>query len=144
MELRKKKRNISNKEFNFTELLKRCLVFSILFLFVGLVVCLIMSFIMYKFKDNTSIINIGSIASLFITVMATGFMQSRFNGKYYLLGSMILGVFIFLITIVITLILSNGSINANGILIKALIPAFSVLGGMLGIKKEKKRKRKHR
>ena len=144
MELRKKKRAISNKEFNFTELFKRCLAFSILFLFIGLFVCLIMSFIIYKFKDNTSLINIGSIASLFISVMATAFIQSKYNGKYYLLGSITLGILIFLVTIIIALILNSGSITTNNILVKSLIPAFSVLGGMLGIKKEKARKRKHR
>ena len=47
-------------------------------------------------------------------------------------------------TIALTLVLSEGSVSTNSLLVKSLIPAFSVLGGMLGIKKENKRKKRHR
>ncbi len=144
MKLKKKKRFNQTKDFDFKESIKRCFLFSILFLILSFIINLLVSLILFNLKDNTSFINIGSIASLFLSVTITAFIQSKINKQYYLLGSIILGFIIFGVVTVVTLILDKGSITNNSLLVKSLIPAFSVFGGMLGIKNENKRKKHHR
>lgn len=144
MKLRNKKRFNQNKSFDLKSLFKRCFLFSVIFLILSNIISLIISLMLYKLKDNTSFINIGSIASLFLSTLITAFAQSRVNKQYYLLGSIILGGIIFGLVTFIALILNKGNISSNTLLIKSLIPIISVLGGMLGIKNEKKRKKHYR
>ena len=144
MILKKKKRLNQIKDFNYREIIKRCFIFSLAFLILGTAVSLIISLALYRLKDNTSFVNIGSTASLFLSITITAFMQSKINKHYYLLGSIVLGLITFGFIVIITLILNEGSISTNSLLVKSLIPAFSVLGGMLGIKNEKSRKKHHR
>lgn len=144
MKLRNKKRFNQNKSFDLKSLFKRCFLFSVIFLILSNIISLIISLMLYKLKDNTSFINIGSITSLFLSTLITAFAQSRVNKQYYLLGSIILGGIIFGLVTFIALILNKGNISSNTLLIKSLIPIISVLGGMLGIKNEKKRKKHYR
>lgn len=144
MKLKKKKRFNQTKDFNFKDSIKRCFIFSVLFLILNVIVNLLVSLALFNLKDNTSLINIGSIASLFLSVAITAFIQSKINKQYYLLCSIILGFIIFGIVTIITLILTTGNISNQSLLVKSLIPAFSVLGGMLGIKNENKRIKRHR
>lgn len=144
MELRKKKRAFSNSTFDFRDLIKRCVLFSVIFLFFSVIITLLMSFALFRIKDNTSAIEIGGIISLFLSTFITSFIQSRVNKRFYFWGGLILGVFIFILTMCISLILSSGSLTSNGFLVKTLIPAFSVLGAMVGIKNEVKRRKRHR
>ena len=144
MELRKKKRAFSNSTFDFRDLIKRCVLFSVIFLFFSVIITLLMSFALFRIKDNTSAIEIGGIISLFLSAFITSFIQSRVNKRFYFWGGLILGVFIFILTMCISLILSSGSLTSNGFLVKTLIPAFSVLGAMVGIKNEVKRRKRHR
>lgn len=144
MKFRNKKRFNQNKSFDLKSLFKRCFLFSVIFLILSNIISLIISLMLYKLKDNTSFINIGSITSLFLSTLITAFAQSRVNKQYYLLGSIILGGIIFSLVTFIALILNKGNISSNTLLIKSLIPIISVLGGMLGIKNEKKRKKHYR
>ena len=144
MELRKKKRAFSNSTFDFRDLIKRCVLFSVIFLFFSVIITLLMSFALFRIKDNTSAIEIGGIISLFLSTFITSFIQSRVNKRFYFWGGLILGVFIFILTMCISLILSSGSLTSNGFLVKTLIPAFSVLGAMVGIKSEVKRRKRRR
>ena len=144
MKFRNKKRFNQIKSFNLKSLFKRCFLFSVIFLILSNIISLIISLMLYKLKDNTSFINIGSITSLFLSTLITAFAQSRVNKQYYLLGSIILGGIIFGLVTFIALILNKGNISSNTLLIKSLIPIISVLGGMLGIKNEKKRKKHYR
>ncbi len=144
MKFRNKKRFNQIKSFDLKSLFKRCFVFSVIFLILSNIISLIISLMLYKLKDNTSFINIGSITSLFLSTLITAFAQSRVNKQYYLLGSIILGGIIFGLVTFIALILNKGNISSNTLLIKSLIPIISVLGGMLGIKNEKKRKKHYR
>lgn len=144
MKFRNKKRFNQNKSFDLKSLFKRCFLFSVIFLILSNIISLIISLMLYKLKDNTSFINIGSITSLFLSTLITAFAQSRVNKQYYLLGSIILGGIIFVLVTFIAVILNEGNISNNTLLIKSLIPIISVLGGMLGIKNEKKRKKHYR
>lgn len=144
MKFRNKKRFNQIKSFDLKSLFKRCFLFSVIFLILSNIISLIISLMLYKLKDNTSFINIGSITSLFLSTIITAFAQSRVNKQYYLLGSIILGGIIFGLVTFIALILNEGNISSNTLLIKSLIPIISVLGGMLGIKNEKKRKKHYR
>ena len=144
MNLRKKKRLELNKNLNFKNLLLRSIFFGGCFLIVGFLFNLILSFFMYKTNDPTSLLQFGGIASLFLSTLVVSFIQSKTNQQYYLLGGIFLGIIIFVITVVVSLIISSGNISTNSLLLKSLIPAFSVIGSMLGIKKERSRKKLHR
>ena len=144
MKTKKKKRLNFNKELNFKKLFIRCLLFGVIFLILGLITNLLLSFVLYRTKDPTSLLELGGIISLFSSSIIIGYIQSRINKQYYLLGGIVLGIIIFIFTVIVTLILSNGNITTNNVLLKALIPAFSVIGSMLGIKRERKRKKHHK
>ena len=144
MKLKKKKRFNLNKELNFKRLMLQSVLFSICFLFIGFFFNLIFSFFAYKMKDPTSLLQICGIISLFLSVLITSYTQSKINKQYYFLSGMILGIIILVMLFVISLIISNGNITSNSILLKSLIPAFSVIGSMLGVKKERKRSKIHR
>ena len=144
MKLRKKKRFNLNKELDFKRLMLRSILFSICFLFIGFFSNLIFSFFAYKMKDPTSLLQICGIISLFLSVIITSYTQSKINKQYYFLSGIILGIIILVMLFVISLIISNGNITSNSILLKSLIPAFSVIGSMLGVKKERKRSKIHR
>ena len=144
MELRKKKRLNLNKDLNFKKLILRSFLFTICFLLIGLSTVLILSFFAYKTKDSTSLLKICGIISLFLSTIITSFIQSKVNKQYYLLGGIILGIMIFVVLTIFSLIVTNGNITANSIFYKSLIPAFSVIGSMLGVKKERKHRKIHR
>lgn len=136
--MKKRKESRSNIEFKFKDLIIRCLFFSILFFVVGLLICFILSYFAYKTKDPTSLLKICGIASLFLSVLITSFIQSKINKQHYLLGGILLGAFILVLTVLFSTIFLDDNLTNDTILIKLLIPAFSVLGSMMGIKKTKR------
>lgn len=140
---KKRKKSILSKDLKFKDLIIRCSIFSIAYLFIGTLLCLILSLFAYRTKDPTSYFSICGIITPFLSALISGYIQSKINKQHYLIGGIILGVLIFSVTVILSLIITSENLSQNGILYKALIPFFSVIGSMLGIKKISN-KTKHR
>ena len=142
--MKKRKDKLLNRELNLKGLIFRCFIHSLLFFIIGILICLVISYFAFKTNDPTSLFKICSTCTLFISVMVTGFILAKVNKQHYLLGGIILGTFILVFTILITLSIPNESITKDAYFIKLLIPAFSVLGSMIGIQKQNKKSKHHR
>ncbi len=144
MENKKRKNHLKNKELTFKSILIRCGAFTVLFCLIGFLIILVASYFLYKTKDPTAFTQIIGITSLFVAVFLTGFIQARVNKQYYFFSSLVLGIFIFALTFVISLFAPNNEFNLTNLIWRILIPVFCVLGGMLGIKRESKKRKHHR
>ena len=141
MDNKKRKRYLRKEELTFYNILARCGLFVILFFCLGIFILLIVSYFLYKTKDPTSYLQLGGMASLFSATLLTGFIQSRVNKCHYFFSSLILGILLFLTTLIIALITPNYRFSIDEFIWRLLIPVFGILGSMLGIKKEGKRKK---
>ena len=136
MDNNKRKKYSKNNELTLRNILIRCGLFTLLFFVLSILTVLLVSYFLYKTKDPTAYTQIGGLASLFFVAFLTGFIQSRVNKGYYFIASLILGLMIFFITLVISLILPNNSFNLTSFIWRLLIPVLCVFGGAIGIKRK--------
>ena len=142
MKNKKRKNHARNSELSVKEILVRCLAFTALFCLIGFLIVLVASCFLYRTKDPTAYVKFAGVFSLFLSAFLTGFIQSKINRQHYFSSSLILGAFVFTLTLVTSLLTSNQALNITNFIWRILIIAFTVLGGMLGISREG-RKRKH-
>jgi len=143
MNKKKRKRHLATMELNPKIIFKRCLAFTALFCLICFFIVPVVSYFLYKTKDPTSHIQNAGVSLLFISVFLTSFIQSKINKQHYLLSSLILGILIFALTLMISLIIPNNEFNITNFVWRLLIPVFSILGGMLGISRNDKRRKHH-
>lgn len=143
------KKNFKNKsndgtEFSFPSLLKRCLLFLLVFVSLCVLISLVMSLIFYKSVNPGKMVNIISLTALFSSAFISAFLLSKFNGQKYLLGGIMLGVMIFILLFIGALFTERKIFSADFAL-RLSVPAVTMIGALIGIKREKKAKRpKHR
>ena len=140
MENKKRNKHLKSCELTFKVMLYRCLVFVFVFCLINFFITLSASYFLYKTKDPTSLIDIGSSASLFTSVFLSGFLLSKLNKQRYFLSSLTLGMIILLLTLLITVCFSKNNISVTDFIWRTLIPVFCILGGAIGVKKEKRKK----
>ena len=138
-----KNHDFENKDLSFKKLLKRCLIVLLASILIGILITLLFSLVFYNLPDPTSRINIASLLSMYFTVFISGFILSRVNKQKYFIGSLILGLMLFAINIILSIILKD-ELSTTDYIWKLLIPVFCILGSMIGIKKERKSYRKKR
>lgn len=147
MSLPKKKfKELSNdtKEFTFFKLFKRCLLFLLVFASLCIFISLLMSLIFYQSINPNKVVDLISIASLFSSAFISAFLLSKSNGQKYLLGGIMLGIMIFIILFIGALFTERKIFSAE-FLLRLAVPAVTMIGSLLGMKREKKIKRpKHR
>ena len=138
-------KKISAKNIDLTtgNLFKRCLVFAGASLLISAVVTIIISSIFYKLPDPTSKIHIASLLSMYISALISGFILSKINKQKYLASGFILGMILFLLNFILSLVF-NKDLSVYSIVWKILIIVVCVLGSALGVKKERKSFRKNR
>ncbi len=134
--------NKENNEMSFVSLIKNCLLFFCVFAVLCVAFSAIFSLIFYQTLNPSKMLDISSLSSLYLASFASAFLLSKKNGQKYLLGGAILGVII-LFVLVVGAIFCNTKIFSVEFLLKAVIPFVCILGAFLGIKREKKNKRKH-
>ena len=131
------------KELSFVSLLKRCLMFLLIFVALCVSICLIMSIFFYQTLNPNKMTNLISLLSLFLSTFISAFLLSKRNGQKYLLGGLLLGCMIFVL-LFIGALFTERKIFSPDFALRLAIPAVSLVGSLLGIKREKKIKRKHR
>ena len=131
------------KELSFVSLLKRCLMFLLIFAALCVSICLIMSIFFYQTLNPNKMTNLISLVSLFLSTFISAFLLSKRNGQKYLLGGLLLGCMIFVL-LFIGALFTERKIFSPDFALRLAIPAVSLVGSLLGIKREKKIKRKHR
>ena len=122
----------------FFTLLMRCAVFLIIFIFVAIVSSLVCSIIFFNTTNPTSKIDVASLCALYSSVALCSILLTRINGEKWLLGGLILGIMIYLCTLILAFFV-NGESNSNNIIMRALILPISVLFAFLTRKKNKSR-----
>ena len=144
METMKRKNHSKNRDLTFKNIFIRCLLFTVIFFLIGFLTVLITSYFLYKTNDPTSYAQIAGISSLFATAFITSFIQSRINKQHYFASSLILGRLVFALSFIIFLLTPNNEFNITNFVWRLLIPVFCVLGGMLGISRNNKKRKHHR
>ena len=145
MENFKKRKKLSSDDLNFSELIKRAFLFTLLFFAISFVVILIMSCIFFNTSDPTSKIGVISLCALYISAFLCGFSLSRVNKQLYILGGAILGIFIFISTLLLSLCFGKDGLTSISIGWRLLAPVSSIIGSLTGVYRNKPhRKRKHR
>ncbi len=143
--------NISKKSFNhskdgelsFLSLLKRCLLFLAIFVALCVTITVIMSLFLYRTLNPNKMVDLISLSSLFISAFVSAFLLSKRNGQKYLLGGLMLGCMIFVVLFAGALFTERKIFSAEFGL-RLAVPAVCMIGALLGIKREKKVKRKHK
>ena len=132
----------NENDVSFLSLVKRCALFCLLCGVLYVLIALVASIILYNTNDPTSKIPIAGIASMYLSVLLSSFLMAKKNKSRYLLGGILLGTFVLLSSAMISL--SIGENGNDGLIYKLLIPVFSLLGSIIGIKREKARKRRRK
>ena len=140
---KKFKFNKENEEFAFFSLFKSCLLFFAVFLGMCILFSTVFSLIFYQTLNPDKMLDLASLASLYISAFLSAFLLSKKNGQKYILGGTILGLMILFVLITGAFFTDTKIISAE-FLLKAVIPFVCILGSVLGIKREKKIKRKHK
>ena len=136
-----KKVNHTNQATSFVALLKNCLFYTLLFFTLAAFVMLVLSFIFFKLENPNKWANLIGKISLYLPALLCGLINSRKSRQSYFLGNFLLGLTFTIIVFFISILYPENT--AQPIVWYLLIPLITVLGGLLGIKRQTKaRKRK--
>ena len=141
MAVKKSKRRLKNQELSIKNLILRELLFTLLFCLIGFIVSLTLSYFLFKTKDPTSLITVSGLCSLYISVFLSGYISSKVNGQKYFLGGLMQGIFIFMLTYILCLLMPEYKFNVNNLIWRLMIPLFCILGAMIGTRRKRKRKK---
>ena len=136
------KKKFSSQEMNFGILLKRCICFVIVYAIIYLAIALISSAILFNTSDPTSKIGSASLIALYLSALFSGFFMAKVNKEYYFSGGAILGFMVLFVCAAITF--AFGEFTTSSFLVFCLIPAFCILGSVIGKKRDKKSFRRKR
>ena len=132
------------QSLSFLGLTKNVLIFFLVFIGISIVLTILLSLIFYNLPNPTAFVDVVGSASLFISSLISAFLLSKKTKEKCLLGGLFLGLIIVSI-IFIGSLFTDTKILSLEFIIKLLIPVFTVLGAFLGIKREKKiKRRRHR
>ena len=129
-----------SEEISLATILKRSIKFSLLFFLFAITMLLVLSLICVRLEDPSAWITIIGKLSLFLSAMICGFLLSRKNKQSYFLSGILLGGLITGLIFIASLIYPDST--QNSILWLLLIPISTILGSLLGIKRNFK-KHKH-
>lgn len=127
------------KELTFPILLKRCLVFSLIFAVISVLLVLILSAFFYNTENPTSKLLLIATISMYLATFLSAFFLSKLNGSLYFWGGLILGTIILALILVLSIFVK---VDNQNIFLQLALPVISILGAMLGQKREKRTKRR--
>lgn len=136
-----KRRQQNSDEIGLLVIIKRCLFFSFLFFAVAIALLLIFSTAFIRTEDPSAYLTIAGKLSLYIASLLCSFLLSKKNGQNYFFSGIILGAMITALIFIASLIYPSST--SNSVIWLLLIPITTVLGGLIG-KKRDSTKIKHR
>lgn len=131
----------SVEDTNLFTLIKRCLLFSAIFLALSLLLLFFFSLIFIKLEDSTAYLSLIGKGSLYISALVCSFILSRINGSNRLFSGIILGAILTGLIFILSLIYPDNS--QNSIIWLLLIPIITILGSIIS-KKRALKPSKHR
>ena len=135
--------NQNTTELNFLGIIKMSLIFTFIFCAISAVLLLVVSLIFFNTNDPSKYANVLGKSTLFASSLLCGFLLSKKVGKRYIPLGFTLGITISLLIFLLSVI-SNNDVASNSQLWLLLTPVVTVLGSVLGIKREKKHKHSFR
>jgi len=141
-----KKRQVNEKtEITYLYLLKRCLLFTLIFMIIGFLCTVISGAVFYRFDDPTSMITPAGYIALYCSVIISAIFFTRGLKSRKLIGGAFFGVIIFVITYLISLIVGQKENGASELILRSLIILICIIISALpGVLKGKSKKpRRH-
>lgn len=142
----RRKHEIKNSKTssNLLEMIISSSLFTLLFCIIGLIMLALATIILLKFDNPIKYIDLASLFSLYSSSLITGFVFAKKYGKKYVTIGLMLGLMIFALIFIISIFFKE-DVTRHRALYRVLIPVFTIFGSILGIKREKRsKKRKHR
>lgn len=130
----------NDAELSFPILLIRCAIFLGVFCILSAIFILILSAVFYNTANPTAQIPIASLLSLYLSVFIASFIFTKINGEKWLVGGLLLGIFIYLLTLMLAFLVKTEG-NTYNIILRVLIPFISLLSAFLARRRDKKIKK---
>ncbi len=118
-------------------------------IFGGLAICLffifaaVFGFIFFKLPSPLKMTNIATLGALYISAFAASLIISKKNGQKYFLCALFNSILIGAILLILSFFGDNGVFSVHFLLRLICVPMIFI-GALLGIKREKAKKRHHR
>ena len=141
--LTKKNFPLGQKRFGALDYLISAVIFG------GLIICLffifaaIFGFIFFKLPAPLKMTNIATLGALYLSAFLSSFIISRINGQKYFLCALFNSLLVGAILLILSFFGESGTFSIHFLLRLVSIPVIFI-GALLGIKREKARKRRHR
>ena len=132
--------NSSQKGLSFYKLLLRCILFTFIFCIVSVSLVIVLSCIFYGTQNPTAKIQLLGYIGLYFSVFLTSFIMTRTNGEKWLLGGLILGAMIFLLTFFLSIFI-NDIPNSNSMIFRFLIIASSSVSAFIARRRSNKNRK---
>ena len=119
----------------FLCILRRAVIFMLIFCIISLLLATILALVLYNTKDPSSFLCYIGPVVLSFSSMLTGFIFSRKNGEKWLLCGVILGLILTSLIFVLNLTFNSYGSESQLVLL-ALVPLTTVIGSLLGSKRK--------
>ena len=140
---RAKHANQDTTELNFLGVLRLGFIFTCIFCAISAVLLLIVALIFYNTNDPSQYANVLGKATLFTSSLLCSFLLSKKIGRRYIPLGFTLGIMISLLIFLVSVFLNNDGASSTHLWL-FLTPVVTVLGSVLGIKREKKQRHNFR
>ena len=137
-----KRTPVSASETSTIAITKMCLAFSLVFLIISSVLLLIFSAIFLNFEDPIKLSSYMGKIALYASALLSSFLLSKKIGQSYIFSGILFGALITSIIFLFSLAYPNSTNNST--LWILLVPITTLLGSILGIKRQGKPKRHKR
>lgn len=134
----------STGELSFPLILKRCLFSIPFFCIISLVCVCITSLIFYNTQDPTSKIDLCGVLSLYLSTAITSILVAKKIKGNEILGGLILGIYIFIFTYLISLLIGDNEGGLMPVILRAGVILISVISSLLTKKRSKPKVRRKR
>ena len=129
--------SISQRGLPFYKLLLRCILFTFIFCFISVLLVLILSAVFYGSQNPTAKIQALGYIGLYFSVFLSSLIMTRINKEKWLLGGLILGAMIFLVTLFLSIFIKD-SPSANSIIFRFIIILTSTVSAFLARQRPRK------
>lgn len=125
------------------KLVLRCAIFAVIFCVISILVIVLTSIIFYNTPNPTVKTQTAAFIALYSSAFITSFIMTRINGEKWLFGGLILGLMLFILTLVFSIFI-NGVPGSQSIIPRILVAVVALLAAFLGRKREHSKKPHHK
>ena len=131
----------SNEEIGLLAITKRCALFCLIFFIMSMLLLFILSLTFVNFADSTTYLNLIGKLTLYLSSFLCSFLLSKRIRENYIYSGILLGALITSLIFILSLMYPEST--TNSVIWLLLIPVSTLLGSLLG-KKRNIKKHKHR